>query len=114
MLKTFLGVLSIILSLFLIIFGVYLYIYLHSRKTVKLEKNQCTSSCDKNNNGRSCVVWNESDQKCYPGQCYYDDFNKNYICRELNDDKNDFEQWQKNVLISSSIIFVLCVIVYFV
>lgn len=104
MLKTFLGVLSIILALFLIIFGVYVYTYLHSRKTVKLEKNQCTSSCE--NNIGSCVIWNQADQKCYPGSCGFDK-----LCYETGN-KNDFEQWQKNVLISSSIVFVLCFTAY--
>ena len=112
MLKTFLGVLRIILALFLIIFGIYVYIYLKSRKTVKLEKNHCTSSCDKNNND-ICIVWNEVEQKCYPGVCQYDD--TNHYCSEWNNNKgkNSLEEWQKNVLMSSSIVFGLCVISYF-
>ena len=97
-------------AIFLIIFGVYVYFVFQSRKTVKLEKKQCTSRCD--NLLGSCVVWNEADQKCYPGECEYSDDKKYYYCEE-NYDKNRLEDWQKNVLISSSIVFVLCVISYF-
>lgn len=112
MLKTFLGVVSIILALFLIIFGVYVYVYFKSRKTIKLDKKDCISSnCDII--GNDCIIWNEADKKCYPGGCMYSDYTKTNYCKE-DMNNNSIEDWQKNALISSSIIFVLCVVAYFV
>ena len=109
MLKTIFKISSLILTLFVIGFSVYLFIYKNSRKSLKLNKNQCSSICTET--GKSCVLWNDDDQKCYSGYCKNVDQN-NFQCIDRGD-KNMLQNWQKSSLIISSIILVLCLFGYY-
>jgi len=106
MYKNVFGVLSIILLLFLVCFGPYVYYYANSKRVLNLTKDQCVC-INPNLTNRPTYYWDESDNKCYKGI-----YTGRGVCEADRDDINRVQPWQKSVLISASVIMILSALLY--
>lgn len=102
--KTLIGILSIILLSSLIGFGVYVYVYCHTKKEMNLSQNQCITM-PSSTNSDDCIVWSNTDQKCYLGE-----FN-GLSCSPSA--RHPPEKWQINLLIVLGMSLLSMTIIYF-
>ncbi len=94
----------------MIVFVPYVY-YTNSIVELKLEKNQCSGSCDMNM--RSCYYWNDNDNKCYKGRCQKELGWKDPECI-IDESINHVQQCQKSCIVTAVIFLVLFIVFYYI